>query len=663
MLKKILIVDSDEQVTAVLELKLKKENYDVRILSSSVNALKTLKEFNPHMIISEMVLPELSGVDFLKRVKMNPETRDIPFIFLSSSRVVEDKILAHEMGAEAFFMKPVLIRVLINRINDFFEQAKFNELLDLSKGSKDFKGDLSSISVIDVLNIIAENSSSGVVSFTSSTGDEAKVYFSNGSVLRVETKDGDNRNGTEELFKLLSWLDGNFVINYKDVNVQRNVRIPHDRLVVKAADWLDDYTSELNEMPPLDSKLYVDFGQFMNTINKFPDKIAKIIKGIGQDGSKLSEIIERTDLDRRLTAEYLKQLIGLEVISTRKKESPYTLPSQPRWLNPVSEEIQGAPAVIQKIEEPVLKTIVPPPDLARRDTIDPAIGIVIDSSIGPRSLVNLSELTPDEDKDNAVFEKARELEEEINDIEIEEPEINDLSGQKTEIVHTVQNDEELKSILEDHLEDVELESAARKTDPEYSEKTGRSLGGLFVYLILLGMAFALFMIYYNQKKEDLYQMSGMENSETSIEKKVVVPEITIIDEGLQNLTINGLIDMAAARYEDQKYEESLKINRFALEKLKNEKIDSGENYEKVITNMAIYLYMTGRFEEALKFAEESTVLKETPKSIELKSAILEELGRNIEAASFLRSKLNDERFISKKEEWVVEINRLEKLKK
>lgn len=655
MLRKILIVDSDEQVTAVLELKLKKESYDVRTLSGSVNALKTLKEFKPHLIISEMVLPELSGVDFLKRVKMNPETKNIPFIFLSSSRVVEDKILAHEMGAEAFFMKPVLIKVLINRINDFFEQAKFNELLDLSKGSKDFKGDLSSISVIDVLNIIAENSSSGVVLFTSSTGDEAKVFFSNGSVLRVETKDGDNKNGTDELFRLLSWLDGNFVINYKDVSVARNVRIPHDRLVVKAADWLDDYTSELSEMPPLDSKLYVDFGQFMNNINKFPDKIAGIIKGIGHDGVRLSEIIEKTGLDRRLTAEYLKQLIGLEVISTRKKESPYTLPPEPRWLKEVSEEKEEfVQPVFNKVEQ-TAKTMVPPPVLAQRDTIDPAIGLVIDSSVFPEKLVKIGELDPEEN--------TPQKEAEIDDIEIEEPQLENLSDQKTEIVKSVHNDEELKSIIEDHLEDVELESAARKTDPEYLEKNGSSWDRLMVYLVLLAVAFVIFVFYYRQKIADLDLIPDLSLSDSPAKKMMPVPEIKVINEELHILTLGELIDRAAVRYEEQKYEDALNINRFTLEKLKNDKINSGENYEKVITNMAIYLYMTGRFEEALKYAEESTVLKETPKSIELKSAILEELGRNIEAASFLRSKLNDERFAAKKEEWVVEINRLEKIKK
>jgi two-component system, OmpR family, alkaline phosphatase synthesis response regulator PhoP len=111
-LRKILIVDSDEQITAVLGLKLRKENFEVKTISSSVNAVDMVKDFKPDLIISEMVLPEVSGVNFLKRVKMNPDTMKTPFIFLSNSRNVEDKILAVEMGAEAFFMKPIFIKFL-----------------------------------------------------------------------------------------------------------------------------------------------------------------------------------------------------------------------------------------------------------------------------------------------------------------------------------------------------------------------------------------------------------------------------------------------------------------------------------------------------------------------------------------------------------------------
>ena len=206
-MRKILIVDSDEQITSVIGLKLRKENFEVKTEFSAFKALELLKEFKPDLIISEMVLDELSGVDFLKRVKINPRTTNIPFIFLSNSRNLEDKIIAHEMGAEAFFMKPIFIKVLINRIKDFFEEKNFHEMIS-SKETKSFSGDLTSVSVIDILNIISENRSSGEVTISSSASNEAKMFFDNGAVIRIETGAGSSKNGIEELFNILSWLDG-----------------------------------------------------------------------------------------------------------------------------------------------------------------------------------------------------------------------------------------------------------------------------------------------------------------------------------------------------------------------------------------------------------------------------------------------------------------------
>lgn len=648
MARKILIVDSDEQVTAVLDLKLKKENYEVKTLSSSVNALKIVREFKPHLIISEMVLPELTGVDLLKRVKMNPETRNIPFIFLSNSKVVEDKILAHEMGAEAFFMKPVLIRVLINRIKDFFDQVNFNEMLGSSKESKEFKGDLSSISLIDVLNIIAENNSSGVVLFSSSTGETANIYFLNGSAVRIETGTGENKNGIEELYKLLSWLDGNFVISYKAVNVQRNIKIPHDRLVVNAANWLDDYTSELNEMPPMDSRLFVDFGQFMNTINKFPDRIASIIKNIGPDGSKLSDIIEKTDLDRKLTASYLKKLIELDVVTVKKKDASYFLPPEPKWLKKDTD--QGSDDFESAIEEfsekrpaknqhyDMGKTIVPPPVLSQKDTIDPAVGIIIESAARP-----------------AMFD--------VSDIAFEE-ELpgGDDAEKKTEIVESIHDDIELKSIMDEHFEEVEPVGKSEK-----ASRMNIYLTIFFLIILFAGAGYYYFFVLKVAGEKTISvniveEKQEIQNVEPVVEPvKEVDPELTDKQKELMVFSVDELLDKAASFYEQERYEESVEVNLTALRKLKNENITSGDNYEKVITNMAIYLYMTRKFADAIVYAEDSIKLKENVKSIELKAAILEELGKNIEAASFLRSMLNNDKYADKKEEWIIEINRLEKI--
>ena len=659
-MRKILIVDSDEQITSVIGLKLRKENFEVKTEFSAFKALELLKEFKPDLIISEMVLDELSGVDFLKRVKINPRTTNIPFIFLSNSRNLEDKIIAHEMGAEAFFMKPIFIKVLINRIKDFFEEKNFHEMIS-SKETKSFSGDLTSVSVIDILNIISENRSSGEVTISSSASNEAKMFFDNGAVIRIETGAGSSKNGIEELFNILSWLDGNFVINYKNVSAVRNVNISHDKLIMRAVSWFEDYSGELSEMPPTDSALFVDFGHFFNNINKFPDGVSEILKNVSPNGSSILSIIDNTPFDKRQTVKYLKKMIETGVLAIEKKETPVSIPPRPVWLSQAEEAKEEVKEHSYLSEESISpfndldlgesenisekeNTLVPPPSFARKDTLDPALEIKFDIEPQEESVQNS-----------------------IN-INIDILEGNYLED-KTEIV---------KSVHPDEMSAASREDIKKHLSESYTPK--KPYFKILIIFIFAGAVLAVH-IYFPEKLRGLtsFLIESVNNISKSeglaatepqtIELKEEISQKSkdlVLTEDQQKLTgysVSELIFMSAKYFEEENYPDAVDANKAALYKLKVEKIAKGAEYEKVMTNMAIFLYTDGKYEEALEFAEESILLRDDEKGVELKAAILEELKRPAAAASLFRTKLNDEKFAYKKEEWMMEINRLENITK
>lgn len=662
-MRKILIVDSDEQITSVIGLKLRKENFEVKTEFSAFKALELLKEFKPDLIISEMVLDELSGVDFLKRVKINPRTTSIPFIFLSNSRNLEDKIIAHEMGAEAFFMKPIFIKVLINRIKDFFEEKNFHEMIS-SKETKSFSGDLTSVSVIDILNIISENRSSGEVTISSSASNEAKIFFDNGAVIRIETGAGSSKNGIEELFNILSWLDGNFVINYKNVSVVRNVNISHDKLVMRAVNWFEGYSGELSEMPPTDSALFVDFGHFFNNINKFPDGVSEILKNVSPNGSSILSIIDNTPFDKRQTVKYLKKMIETGVLTIEKKETPVSIPPRPVWLSQVAaeeevkEEVKEQSCLSEESISPFNdldlsesenipeeeNTLVPPPSFAKKDTLDPALNIKFDIEPQEESVHNS-----------------------IN-INIDILEGNYLED-KTEIV---------KSVHPDEVSAASREDIKKHLSESYTPK--KPYFKILIIFIFTGAVLVVHM-YFPEKLRGLTSffiesVNSISKSEEvavtepqAFESKEEIPQkgrdvvLTENQQKLAGYSVSDLIFMSAKYFEEENYPDAVDANKVALYKLKVEKIAKGAEYEKVMTNMAIFLYTDGKYEEALEFAEESILLRDDEKGVELKAAILEELKRPAAAASLFRTKLNDEKFAHKKEEWMMEINRLENITK
>ncbi len=328
-MKRILVVDSDEQVASILSIKLKRAGFEASSAGNSADALKIIPEFRPDIIVSEMILPKMSGIDFMKRVKMNPEMMLIPFVFLSSSRDVENKILALDMGAAAVLAKPLFINDLLEKLKEILGEYEL-------KGSsvseeKTPEGDISDISVLNILSILLENKSSGEVEFSASSERRGVIFCDCGNVVRAETNDGDNKDGMEELYKILSWSDGTFSVNYGDVSVERNIFIPQKKIIEKSVEWFREYSTILRSLPPVDTMLYLDFAKFVENLNKLPDDIDAVIKNIDRSGSKISDIIESCGGDRLRTAAYLKQLFELSVVSSENVNTFYKSKS-PEWL-------------------------------------------------------------------------------------------------------------------------------------------------------------------------------------------------------------------------------------------------------------------------------------------------------------------------------------------
>lgn len=312
-MKKILVVDSDEQVALILRLKLQQIGFDVAAFDNSSEAVKAISRIKPDIIVSEMILPGQDGIDFVKRVKMNPETAHIPFVFLSSSRDVEKKILALSLGAAAVFAKPLFVE-------DFAESLKelLGEYESKSVPAEDenaLEGDISDISALNIISIMLENNSSGAVEFFSSADKSGTIFCDSGNIVRVEVAGSVNSDGMEELYKILSWPDGTFSVNYGEVDAERNIYLPQKKIIEKSISWFKEYSEILKSLPPLDTVVYLDFDKFVENLNKMPDDIDFVIKNIAESGSRLGDIISSCGGDRKRTAAYLKKLFELSVIS------------------------------------------------------------------------------------------------------------------------------------------------------------------------------------------------------------------------------------------------------------------------------------------------------------------------------------------------------------
>ncbi len=111
--QKILIVDDDENIAELISLYLNKECYDTQIVHDGESALKMLNEYNPDLILLDLMLPGIDGYQVCREVRSSSQ---VPIIMLSAKGEVFDKVLGLELGADDYIIKPFDSKELVARV-------------------------------------------------------------------------------------------------------------------------------------------------------------------------------------------------------------------------------------------------------------------------------------------------------------------------------------------------------------------------------------------------------------------------------------------------------------------------------------------------------------------------------------------------------------------
>lgn len=112
--RKILLVDDEQDFLSVIRARLSKAGFRVICAHNGKEALTKLKTHKPEVIITDVMMPVMDGVDFFQRLKAEGETRDIPVIVSTVKDQLEESFRA--VGAAEFIAKPFEIRELVERI-------------------------------------------------------------------------------------------------------------------------------------------------------------------------------------------------------------------------------------------------------------------------------------------------------------------------------------------------------------------------------------------------------------------------------------------------------------------------------------------------------------------------------------------------------------------
>lgn len=113
----ILIVDDEEDIRDILKYNLQKEGFDIRIASNGEEGMKLIKESIPDLVVLDVMMPGLDGIEICELIRSNPEYNQLLICLLTARNEDYSQIAGLNAGADDYVAKPIKPKVLISRIN------------------------------------------------------------------------------------------------------------------------------------------------------------------------------------------------------------------------------------------------------------------------------------------------------------------------------------------------------------------------------------------------------------------------------------------------------------------------------------------------------------------------------------------------------------------
>lgn len=121
---KVLVVDDEPDIVELLQYNLEKAGYEVKTANNGKEAIKVAKSFLPHLILMDIMMPKMDGVEAGRQLREIPEIADSYIIYLTARVEEYSELAAFDVGADDYITKPIRPRALLSRIAALFRREQ-----------------------------------------------------------------------------------------------------------------------------------------------------------------------------------------------------------------------------------------------------------------------------------------------------------------------------------------------------------------------------------------------------------------------------------------------------------------------------------------------------------------------------------------------------------
>jgi DNA-binding response OmpR family regulator len=233
---KILAVDDDKNILKLLEISLTKAGYDVITVDNAEEAIGIASSEKPNVIISDISMPEMDGIEFCWMIREKSDVPLTPFIFLSSLRDPDFEIRGYRAGADDFLSKPIDREVLLEHVDTLIQRSLKLQNMDSDQGDdkagKGFTGALSELSLVEIIQLISINKRSGTLNV-----GESVLYFNKGSIIKATHEGYANE---EAIYQLVKLKTGTFEFANKKIDLEPEIHVNTMHIIVEACRLMDE---------------------------------------------------------------------------------------------------------------------------------------------------------------------------------------------------------------------------------------------------------------------------------------------------------------------------------------------------------------------------------------------------------------------------------------
>jgi two-component system phosphate regulon response regulator PhoB len=125
--KRILMVDDEPDMTELVSYQLRAKGYIIEALNNPTHSISKIRSFQPDLIILDVMMPDISGVQICRMLRADPKTKSIPVIFLTAKAEEADRVLGLEVGGDDYICKPFSIKELLLRVQGLLRRISSSE--------------------------------------------------------------------------------------------------------------------------------------------------------------------------------------------------------------------------------------------------------------------------------------------------------------------------------------------------------------------------------------------------------------------------------------------------------------------------------------------------------------------------------------------------------